>query len=72
MTRNKVITLFITAVIVLIIAVAPIAVGRTIHTAILTHLIQGGCNSSPAGTVMPVFPYVLACEGCSGGGGGPV
>ena len=72
MARNKVISLILTAVIVLTIAVAPLAAFEAAQPGLFAHAVQGGINSLSIGVATPAVPGVLACEGCSCGGGGPV
>jgi len=72
MARNKVISLILTAVIVLTIAVAPLAAFEAAQPGLFAHAVQGGTNSHSIRVAAPVVPGALACEGCSGGGTGPV
>jgi hypothetical protein len=72
MARNNVFSLFLTAVIVLTIAVAPLAVFRANQPGVIAHAAQGGITSLSIGVADLVIPNVLDCEGCSGGGGGPL
>jgi len=71
MTRNNVISLFLTAVIILTIAVAPLAAVEASQSGLLAHAVQGGSQYFRMGVAAPAVPGVLACEGLSCGGGGP-
>lgn len=71
MTRNKVVSIFLAAVIILAIAVAPLAVAEASQSGILAHAVQGGSKSFSIGVTAPAVPDLLACEGASCGGTGP-
>ena len=71
MTRNKVVSLFLVAVIILTIAFAPLVVVEASQSGLLAHAAQGGSILFSIGVAAPAAPGVLACEGCSAGGGGP-
>ena len=68
MTRNHAISLFLAALIVLTIAVAPLFAAQASH-GVSVYTPQGGSIS--IGAAAPVLSGVLACDGCSAGGGGP-
>jgi len=71
MARNKVISLILTAVIVLTVAVAPLAAFEAAQPGLFAHAVQGNAKSLSIGAAAPAVPAVLACDGCSGGGSGP-
>jgi hypothetical protein len=71
MARNKVISLILTVVIVLTIAVAPLAAFEAAQPGLFAHAVQGGSKLFSIGVAAPAVPGFLACEGCSAGGGGP-
>ena len=71
MTRNKVISLILAAVIILTIAVAPLVAVEASQSGLLAHAAQGGSKLFSIGVAAPAVPGFLACEGCSAGGGGP-
>lgn len=72
MTRNKVISLFLTAVIILSIVIAPLTLAGASQSGQFTDAVLGGTRSLSRGVGAPALPNVLACDGCSGGGTGPV
>ena len=72
MTRNKVVSLFLAAVIILAIAVTTFVAVEASQSGLLAHADQGGSNLFSIGVAAPAVRGVLACEGCSAGGGGPV
>jgi carbon starvation protein CstA len=71
MTRNEVMSFFLTAMVVLAIAVAPVAAVHASQPSQLAHTVQEGSRSLSVGAGMPALPITLACDGCSGGGNGP-
>lgn len=71
MTRNKVVSIFLAAVIVLSIAIAPLVAIHASQSGFLSHAVQGGSNFLSIGVASPAVHGVLACEGLSCGGGGP-
>ncbi len=69
MTRKKVVSLVLVMVLVLAVLVAPLAVAAAARSGTALQLGQAPINSLPIG--IPHATPVLACDGCSGGGGGP-
>ena len=71
MTRTKVISLFLTAVIILSIIVAPLTLAGVAKPGQFAQASLGGPRLLSIRADALTIPNILACQGCSGGGGGP-
>ncbi len=67
MTRKKIVSLVLVIVLALAVLVAPMMAARS-STAL--QFVQAGINSVSVG-ISHLLPAGMACEGCTGGGGGP-
>jgi hypothetical protein len=70
MTRKIVVVLFLIVVLVLAVLVSPLVAVKA-QSGPAANPVQGNTNSVSVYSGAIVTPHVLACAGCTGGGGGP-
>jgi hypothetical protein len=71
MTRVKILRIFLAIVLVLAV-VGAYALASGTQTHITVHFAQEGSSFAKTGTIAAAVPEILACEGCSGSGSGPI